>query len=446
MLAAILLVGVVLRAETIGAHLSLDEGYSYLVGSAPSPGELLHRLAAYENTPPLFYLLLTPLPLGHVAWLRAPAAIPGALIPLILYLALRRPAGARAALLAAAMVAVAPYAVSFSDFGRAFMLAGLGCLLALWAILRLGETDASSRWWLLYVAGGVLAVYSEYYAAVFLLALTVAAVAYSGRARLRAGALGLLPLALLLPWIGQIERGQDALHHTKLFAPAPAPSLRVLRDLSVRLVLGEHGAGTGTRTRWLEFVALIVVLGVAMVVLARLIAAEPRSLSSRSMLVLATTGVLVLVGHALVAVLGLAIFKQRYLTALIPIGAALIATAMTRQPFPWLQGAAVAAVALAAVAVFLQRYHRQYDPSLGPVRAAVAAAHPRTVLTNSAVVAYYLRGLNPVFGPLGFPPGLERSCASPCLLVEDSRIPGGTRAGLGQSRRVGYFTILRVGG
>ncbi|MGI8428123.1 MAG: hypothetical protein ACR2OB_02210 [Solirubrobacteraceae bacterium] len=40
----------VLRAETISAHLSLDEGYSYLVGSAPSPGESLNRLAAYENS------------------------------------------------------------------------------------------------------------------------------------------------------------------------------------------------------------------------------------------------------------------------------------------------------------------------------------------------------------------------------------------------------------
>ena len=93
LLGAILVVGAVLRRDGIGAHLSDAEGYSYLVGSAPSAGAFLHRLAAYENTPPLFYLLLTPLPLGHTAWLRVQAAIPGALIPLALYAAVRRPLG-----------------------------------------------------------------------------------------------------------------------------------------------------------------------------------------------------------------------------------------------------------------------------------------------------------------------------------------------------------------
>jgi uncharacterized membrane protein len=123
-------IGVGLRLEALGAHLSNDEGYSYPVGSAPSSGAFLGRLAAYENTPPLFYLLLSALPLDHAAWLRFPALVPGALIPLVLYRALRQPLGVRAALLAAAIVAVASYHVSYSNYARGFMLEDLGCMLA----------------------------------------------------------------------------------------------------------------------------------------------------------------------------------------------------------------------------------------------------------------------------------------------------------------------------
>ena len=32
-----------------------DEGYTWLVASASGAGDFLHRLAAYENTPPLYY-------------------------------------------------------------------------------------------------------------------------------------------------------------------------------------------------------------------------------------------------------------------------------------------------------------------------------------------------------------------------------------------------------
>ena len=77
-LGAILLLAVALRVAAIGSHISLDDGYSYLVGSAPSPHAFLEQLARSENTPPLFYLLLAPLPLEEPAWLRLPAALPGA--------------------------------------------------------------------------------------------------------------------------------------------------------------------------------------------------------------------------------------------------------------------------------------------------------------------------------------------------------------------------------
>jgi len=449
-LAAILVVAAVLRVEGIGAHLSDAEGYSYLVGSAPSAGAFLRRLAAYENTPPLFYLLLTPLPLGHTAWLRVPAAVPGALIPLALFAALRRPLGPRAALLAAGMAAVAPFAVSYSDYSRGFMLEGLACVIALWAMLRLAD-GASPRWWWVYLGASVLALYSEYLAVIFVVALTLSALAWGRRRRLTTAALGLLPLAALLPWLGQFERGQDALHHTKISPTFPGPSPSSLRDVAVRLVLGEHGAGATPGVRWLEFIALLAVLGWVVVALRRGAGSQPATATAAAtatatataaLPVIATTGALVLAGHALAPLFGFEIFNERYLTVLIPIGAALLSAAVARANARWLWRGAAVLVAAAGVAVFVQRYGREYQPNLAPVRTAVAALHPRAVLTNSAVVAYYLRRLPvDVDRPFGLGPGLERTCAQPCVIVDDSRVPGGARPGPGRALMIGPFGI-----
>jgi len=439
-LGAILLVAAILRLEGIGAHLSDAEGYSYLVGSAPNPATFLRRLAAYENTPPLFYLLLTPLPLGHAAWLRVPAAVPGALIPLALFAALRHELGIRASLLAAAMVAVAPFAVSYSDYSRGFMLEALACICALWAMLRLAE-GASARWWWLYLASGVIAVYSEYLAVIVLVAMTVAAVTYGRRDRLRTAALGLLPLASLVPWAGQIERGQDALNHTKSAPVFPGPSLDSLRDVAVRLVVGEHGAGSPAVLRWLELIVLLAALAaLAAAVLRRSAAADPGSPVTRATLLIGATGALVLGASALAPLFGTEIFNERYLTILIPLGAALIAAGVRAVNARRLWTVAVIVLAGVGAGVFVQRYGRQ--PDLAPVRRVVASVGPRTVLTNSAVVAYYLRGLHVVVDrPFGLGPGLERSCASPCVIVDDSRVSGGVRAGPGPSRTIGPFTI-----
>ncbi|MEA2196476.1 MAG: mannosyltransferase [Solirubrobacteraceae bacterium] len=445
LLGVVLVVGAVLRVEGIGAHLSDAEGYSYLVGSAPSASAFLHRLAAYENTPPLFYLLLAPLPLGHTAWLRVPAAIPGALIPLALFAALRRPFGVRVALLAAAIAAVAPFAVSYSDYARGFMLEGLACIVALGAMLRLADGNSSRWWWLLYLGAAVAALYTEYIAVIFLVALVIAALTWGRRDRLRTAALGLLPLAALLPWVGQFERAQDALNHTKVSPTFPGPSLGSLRDVTVRLVAGEHGAGASAGVRWLEFVVVIGVLAVVVLLVRRGAAANPNSPATRAVLMIATTAVLIVAGSALAPAFGTEIFNERYLTVLIPLGAALIAVSVGNVDARWLWMGSAVAVSIVGVAVFVQRFGREYEPDLAPVRTAVAALRPRMVLTNSAVVAYYLRRLPVVVDrPFGLGPGREGSCPSPCVVVEDTRVPGGGRPGSGPSRLVGPFEVRLV--
>src|SRR5947209_605758 len=93
----IVLGGLLLRLVDAGTRLSHDEGYSWLVASAPSASAFLTRLAHYENTPPLFYLLLAPLPLNHEIWLRWPSIVAAvAMIP-VLYGVVRPLLGWRAA-------------------------------------------------------------------------------------------------------------------------------------------------------------------------------------------------------------------------------------------------------------------------------------------------------------------------------------------------------------
>ena len=196
LLGAIVLLAVVCRVVGLGDRLTADEGYSWLVASAPDPGAFFDRLAMYENTPPLFYALLAPLPLDDEVWIRLPAVMAGIAAVPVLYAIVRPLMGTRAALLAALGLAVAPLHVAFSNYARGFTLAGLGSLLALWAVARLAQ-GASRRWWWLYALGAALAVYSEYYAPLFLLPLLGALLALRVRPWREVVALGLAPMLLI---------------------------------------------------------------------------------------------------------------------------------------------------------------------------------------------------------------------------------------------------------
>ena len=342
-LGAILLLAVALRIAAIGSPISLDDGYSYLVGSAPSPHAFLEQLARSENTPPLFYLLLSPLPLEHPAWLRLPAALPGMLVCLIVFVALRRPLGRHVALLATLATAVSPFLVTYSNLARGFMLADVALLLALWAMLRLMD-GASPQWWALYLAAAVIAVYSEYDAVIFLLALT-AAVVWVGRTdRLRTAVLGALPVLTLIPWIPQIVHAQHFVNKTKLSPPFSSPSLAGLREATITLAFGENGGLHGTAARWLEFVVIVAALIAVWLVLRRSGHGVSPS-GERTLKVIRTIVVLVLIGHALAGIVGIQIFNQRYFTILIPLIATLGAAALVAIEIRWLTAAAAVAPA-----------------------------------------------------------------------------------------------------
>lgn len=440
-LGAIVLLALAVRLAAIGTRLNNDDAYSWWVASAPSPHGFLSRLAASENTPPLFYVLLTPLPIDHPAWLRSPAALAGVLMCVALYCALRGPFGARAALLAALAVAVAPFLITDSNLGRGFTLEDLALLVALWAVLRLGER-ASRRWWIAFVLAAVVALYTEYDSAIFLVGLSFAAL-WTGRPARRPMIIAsAVPFAALTAWIPEMVRSQQRVGVTKLNPINGATSLTALRDAIVTLVFGEHGGTASSGGRWLEAVVIIAVGVAAAVVLRRGWDSRPERFRT-AVVVLALTAAVTVLGHALAGAVGIQIFTQRYLTILIAIAAALGAAAVVSVELRGL--GTLIAVALVALGLgnLVRRLHGEYQPDLTPVRAAAVAAHPRTILTDTPLVLYYLRSLHPVMDrPYNLGRGLTGSCERPCLVIDDSRVTGGTERQVSGARSdIGPFVL-----
>jgi 4-amino-4-deoxy-L-arabinose transferase-like glycosyltransferase len=423
LLAAIVVLAVIVRLAGVGDRLSIDEGYSWLVGGAPSASAFLDRLAAYENTPPLFYLLLTPLPLDDEVWIRLPALLAGAASVPVLYAAVRPLLGTPTALLSALGLAVAPYYVQFSNYSRGFTLATLGLLIALWGAARLAR-GAQRSWWWLYGAGAVLALYSEYDSSLFLLPLVGALLVIGKPARRETLLFGLLPFLALLPWIGEFQHSRDLSGVTKVDPTNPGLSLGTLRNETVALVFSEQGIAASRGLKTALYAAVILPTLLAGIGLARR--------AREAFWLLAGTGLGVLAGHAITSAMGPDILAARYLIPLLPLGVAVLAAGVAAAP--WRSAVPVVAALLvgAGAFVFLNREGREVDPDYERVAAIVEGAHARVVLTNSAVVTYYLDRPRPLLDrPFGLGPGLTegclRSCRRPLAIVDDGRVPPARR-------------------
>jgi hypothetical protein len=257
----------------------------------------------------------------------------------------------------------------------------------------------------------------------------------SGRPRrVEAVALGLAPFLALVPWIHQIDRSRDFAGVTKVDPVYPGPSPGTVRDLAVRLAFGEHGTAGGAGTRWLQALVVAAALGAAVVLLLR----------RRRLLVVLVGGTALgtVLAHAVVALVGPDVFEPRYLTVLVPLCAALVGAGI--DALPWRAATPVAAAVLLAVgtAVVVQRTGRELEPDYREVRDRVPE---RRVLTNSAVVAYYLREAHPVLDrPFGLGPGREARTAPPYAVVDDSRVGTGPRPGPGRRASVGPIVIRIV--
>jgi hypothetical protein len=417
-LAAIVVLALVVRLAGVGDRLSIDEGYSWIVGSAPDAGDFLDRLAAFENTPPLFYLLLVPVPLDDEVWLRLPSLVAGVASVPVLYAVVRPLLGNAAALVAALGLAVAPFHVQFSTYSRGFALATFALLLALWAAARLAQ-GGRRRWWWLYAAGATVALYSQYDSPLFLLPLLGALLVVGVPRRREVMAFGLAPFLTLLPWIGEFSHSRDFAGRTKADPSYADPSPSTVRDELVALFFSDKGLDASLAMKMVLLAAIVVTLMVAGTLLAQR--------SRTAFWLLAGAGLGALAAHAVTAFVGPDIFAVRYLTELIPPSVAVLAAGVVALPWRYMVPITVALLIGAGAVVFANRHDREVDPDYGPVARLVERAGARRVLTNSAVALYYLDEPRPLLDrPFGLGQGLEgacvRMCERPYAVVEDPRI------------------------
>ena len=125
----------------------------------------MHRVWTGESTPPLYYLLAWPwshLFGVHEVGLRSLSALFGTATVPVAYLAGRELIGRRAGLAIAAIVAVNPVLVWYSQDARAYALLVLLSTAALFFFLRArAARPATSAWWAVFSA---LALATHYFA------------------------------------------------------------------------------------------------------------------------------------------------------------------------------------------------------------------------------------------------------------------------------------------
>lgn len=173
MTGALTLVGLILRARSLGNSLFGDELSSYFIVTGHSFGQILHILYGHsvDLNPPLYFLSAWVVErLGaSVQALRAVSLVAGTVaIPLTFALG-RRTLGWRAGVVGAALVALSPNLIFFSTEARPYALMMTLLLASTLALLRALESQRVV-WWAAYALLSCAAAYTHYVAVFVLIA------------------------------------------------------------------------------------------------------------------------------------------------------------------------------------------------------------------------------------------------------------------------------------
>src|SRR4051812_43115831 len=163
---ALTLLALALRLTCIGQSLFGDELYLYSAVHDRSLGGMLAVVHDTEKTPPLYFLLAWVTARGaHATELvRLPSVLAGtSSVPLVYVLG--REAFSRASgLVAAACIALSPFAIFYGTEARGYSLVAALVVLSTVALLQ-ALRDGRRRWWLLHGAAALAALYTHYIAA-----------------------------------------------------------------------------------------------------------------------------------------------------------------------------------------------------------------------------------------------------------------------------------------
>ncbi len=202
-LATLTLLAAALRLSTLDEQsFWLDEAFTPVSVLHSSLFATLREIPRTENTPPLWYVLVWAdsrvLGTGEVA-LRLPSALAGIATVPVAWAIGRELAGARAALVCAALVAVNPLFAWYSQEARAYAVFVLTVALAMLCFLR-AQREPTRGHMAAFAVTGSLALLSEYFA-VFLLIPMVLWLVWERRTRVAAlpavGAIAIVGAALV---------------------------------------------------------------------------------------------------------------------------------------------------------------------------------------------------------------------------------------------------------
>jgi len=172
-LAALTLLGAALRLSTLGLQsFWFDEAFTPVHVLHPSLFKTLHSITQTENSPPLWYIVewVDYRVLGTSEWaLRLPSALAGiALVPVAWGIG-RELAGRAAAIGTAAIIAVSPIFVWYSQEARVYSLYALATGVVMLCFLRVLSRPEDRGRMIVFAIAGALALLTHYFTA-FLIA------------------------------------------------------------------------------------------------------------------------------------------------------------------------------------------------------------------------------------------------------------------------------------
>jgi 4-amino-4-deoxy-L-arabinose transferase-like glycosyltransferase len=404
-LAALVVLAAALRFSTLGLQsFWYDEAYTPVHVLQTSLSATLRAMVHSENSPPLWYVIewvdYRVLGSGEFA-LRLPSALAGVATVPVAWAIGQELGGRGAAIITAALVAVNPLFVWYSQEARAYGLFVLTAALALLCFLRAERRPTPGRL-AAFAASGVLALLSHYFAVFLLIPMVLWLVGARSTRRAALAAAGALTLAglALVPLISA-QGG----HGTQWIGRWPLSER--LEAIPQYFLTGYSAAPLGHGVELL--VALVVLAGIGLAV-RRLLARPPAGTSPRGaaadeerarerrllmVLSIAASGVLAPV--ALVA------FGADYLAPRNLVGAMIPVTALIAALLAWPGGGrgGIALAAILALAFLVLSLDVELSPRLqrgnwrgvAKVLRGGGARAVTTVELGGAPLEYYLHPL-----------------------------------------------------
>jgi hypothetical protein len=239
--AALMALALALRLPLMRDSLLGDELIMFGIVHDHGLGDVLSAVHDTEKTPPLHFLLAwASAKIGDpTLWVRLPSLLAAVGLVPVGYALGRRTAGRAAGLVAAAALALQPYAMFYGTEARAYALVALFAGLSTLCLLR--ALDARGwAWWAAYAAA-VLAVAYTHYVGFFVLVVQAAWAFWTRRDRLRE--LVIVHAAIVvayLPWVPSylVQQDHSGDEARRIAALAP-PSLEYFARANAQMTFGQ---------------------------------------------------------------------------------------------------------------------------------------------------------------------------------------------------------------